>query len=694
VRRCPKSCRLAGLCCLLLSSTPALALEQLTLTLERLSGPGWAAEQLQLRSQPSTATQASLHLHLKSLTLPGLAQPLQNLELHCPQLQEDQQQLRCERGSVQIAGLLRQAGTLSLHYDKTTARLQLNLDKLALGGGQLAVTLDWQGQANRWQITALGKGLIPDRLLADLKPIAGLKSAYALPSALDFTLKANGDSRLQQLQSTFSSRDFKLSNPAGTWVGEKLAVELALNLTQPSQTRWQASGQLKLNSGELFFDPLYIPLEKGPVTLAYQLDWDSQAHTLAIKQCDFRHAEGLAWQAQATLQLGKTTDLQALTLTVPRFNVAQLYQSYLRSWLEDLGYPKLQLTGTANAQLNWQKTGKQQLSLALSAVNLQDPAQRFALRDLNADLHWQAKSNTTVPASRLRWHSLQLANGQFQFPAGQIDAQFQNDGGKLLQPFRLPVLDGAIQFKQLEASAIGSQAPVFTLAADFQPISMEALSSAFGWPRLGGSLAGVIPTIRYSDKRLEVQGAIQMRIFDGDIVIYQLSLDDPLGSLPILNATVDVKNLDLKTLTQFFSFGEIVGRISGYVRKLRLHNWQPVSFDAYLGTPADDEGPHSISQKAVKNLSSLGGSDVTSLLSRSVVGLFESFSYKYLGWGCLLRNGVCQMRGVEPASRGYYLVKGGGLPRIDVIGYNQEVAWDILLQRLKNVTHLGPPTIK
>ena len=45
-----------------------------------------------------------------------------------------------------------------------------------------------------------------------------------------------------------------------------------------------------------------------------------------------------------------------------------------------------------------------------------------------------------------------------------------------------------------------------------------------------------------------------------------------------------------------------------------------------------------------------------------------------------------EMGGVEDAPQGYVLVKGGGIPAISVMGYNRQVSWDELLNRLKRVT--------
>jgi len=52
------------------------------------------------------------------------------------------------------------------------------------------------------------------------------------------------------------------------------------------------------------------------------------------------------------------------------------------------------------------------------------------------------------------------------------------------------------------------------------------------------------------------------------------------------------------------------------------------------------------------------------------------------------------MDGVAPAQRGYYIVKGGGLPRIDVVGFSRRVDWKTLIQRLKDATAAGAPVVE
>jgi hypothetical protein len=44
------------------------------------------------------------------------------------------------------------------------------------------------------------------------------------------------------------------------------------------------------------------------------------------------------------------------------------------------------------------------------------------------------------------------------------------------------------------------------------------------------------------------------------------------------------------------------------------------------------------------------------------------------------------MSGVESTSEGYIIVKGRGIPSITVLGYNRNVSWGELLERIKRVT--------
>jgi hypothetical protein len=65
-----------------------------------------------------------------------------------------------------------------------------------------------------------------------------------------------------------------------------------------------------------------------------------------------------------------------------------------------------------------------------------------------------------------------------------------------------------------------------------------------------------------------------------------------------------------------------------------------------------------------------------------VLRFFDEYNYDKLGITCKLVGDVCEMSGIEPAGVGYYIVKGAGLPRIDIIGSQGRVNWNQLLSSI------------
>jgi hypothetical protein len=97
----------------------------------------------------------------------------------------------------------------------------------------------------------------------------------------------------------------------------------------------------------------------------------------------------------------------------------------------------------------------------------------------------------------------------------------------------------------------------------------------------------------------------------------------------------------------------------------------------------------------VDNISNIGGGGLGGALSRSFLQFLKDFPYDRLGIRCRLANGVCDMGGVEPAERGYYLVKGRFLPpRLDVVGYADRVNWDSLVAQIIAVTGETSPVVE
>ena len=73
-----------------------------------------------------------------------------------------------------------------------------------------------------------------------------------------------------------------------------------------------------------------------------------------------------------------------------------------------------------------------------------------------------------------------------------------------------------------------------------------------------------------------------------------------------------------------------------------------------------------------------------------LIGLFDDFGYARLGISCHLANEVCEMGGLRDslssqAGNSFTIVEGAGLPRLNVVGFNRQVDWPTLVERVEAV---------
>ena len=96
----------------------------------------------------------------------------------------------------------------------------------------------------------------------------------------------------------------------------------------------------------------------------------------------------------------------------------------------------------------------------------------------------------------------------------------------------------------------------------------------------------------------------------------------------------------------------------------------------------------------MNTLANVGGGNgsVMQALQSGFLRFFDEYNYDKLGIRCRLRGDTCEMSGIEPAPNGYYIVKGSGIPRIDIIGNQGRVKWSQLLSSIPK--DLGGVTVK
>lgn len=688
---CHSAARIALFCCLLFGLAPLQAIENIELQIGQWTFEDYASEEFDLSL---TLTESGLNLIAKSdtLSLPSPWGKLHNVSLHCDETRLSSGAWECHSGRLQFehARLGQQDLAFKLTAHNQAQRYHLELNGLQLAQGDIDIKADYA--AAGWNLDLNADGVS----LAAVSPWLSLLFSEAQVAVLadwDYQGRLSLNAQLQGIEeqvntvnAEFMLDKLNFSNQASSQIAEAVHLNAQVQ-AHLEQTQWHWQASLQSDSGQAYSDPVFLDFKQHPLSVSGQgtvkADFsDIQVPQLSIEQQSVMSATAsLVWQK---------TGLQSLTVNSQPAPLQTLYPVWLQPFSLGTAAAKLVLEGQVAVDIDWQQ-GNYQVQLAFEQVSVIDEQARFNLQNLNGQFGWS--STDTQQQTRLSWKKARLY--ALDLGAAIVEADSANNGLELTETLDLPVLDGSLQVNAFKLQQQPDGLVDWQFDGLLTPISMESLSQALGWPMLHGKLSGVIPKVSYSQQQLKIDGALQVKVFDGTAVIRDLRLSSPFGSLPQLYANIDIQDLDLGLLTTAFDFGRISGRLEGHVHQLRLSNWEPVQFDARLMTPESNPGKRRISQKAVDNLTQIGGG-ATGMLSRSFLRFFEDFSYQKLGLACRLQNQVCEMSGIEEAEQGYYIVKGGGglPPWINVIGYTRRVDWADLVARLLAVRDSSGPVIQ
>jgi len=343
----------------------------------------------------------------------------------------------------------------------------------------------------------------------------------------------------------------------------------------------------------------------------------------------------------------------------------------------------IQFKGQFETEIDVKHSVIQQVSVAIKQLDVSDDKNRIAINQAQGELNWSKTKGLSKP-SKIVWHKLKIK--AIPIEAGELEFLWFAQQLTLLEKAHIPLLGGALDINQFNWRKHNTEQPAVYFSGGIHELSLEQLSTALDWTPLSGYISGSIPSVDYKDKTLTVNGGLTIKVFDGVIKINKLASSGLFTDFSKFYLDMELDNLDLYALTQKFKMGEMEGRVSGFITDLYLENGSPVTFYAWIGTPDNDDSRHRISQKAVQNIASIGGGGAADVISKGFLRFFDSFGYERLGFGCYLHQGVCQLMGVEAAEQGYYIIKGEGIPRIDVLGYNPQVDWAVLMQRLSRIS--------
>ncbi len=671
----------------------ASAASRVSIEIGGLEFDGIAIEDLAAELAPPSEQPGNLHL--KAARIRGLSAtgPLSGFSLDCRTLRIDGDLLTCGHG--RLSGSLGSLGVQDTRFEAqrfANGSLKLGFDSFAIAGGRGRLDLALDG--NRWKMESKLSGF-------DLAQLAGVAKPWIeLPQGLSVAGRAGGDFRATGIGDRLSTavaevtvERLDFSDEAGELAGEKVAGSLSVEAAAYESGRLPARGRLSLVSGQAYGNPVFLDFAAHAVDLEFSGVLDTGIARFSAESFTLDHAGIVRAGGSATLDFAADTMLPSAQVRIESLDLANALPAYVQPFLIGSAFKDLSGTGTVRGEVRIDGGWPTRAALELDSVAIASATATVSVEGLRGRVNWFDDASRTALAgkidddlflSRLAWDSGRL----WGLELGPAVLPFATTGRnfRLLEPVTLPVFDGGLAIDTLRIRHAATEDMYVRFDAEIRPISVALLSRAFGWPEFQGTLSGRIPGLQLSKGVVTLDGNLEASVFDGRVVVHDLSLSEPLGKFPRLHAGIDIGNLDLSLVTQTFSLGMITGRLSGRIAGLETFDWMPEAFDAFLYTPPDDRSKHRISQRAVTNLSSIGGGSgggVAAALQGGFLRFFDEFRYDRLGLSCRLANDVCIMGGVLPAPGGYYIVKGSGLPRINVIGSQTRVAWTTFVRQLR-----------
>ncbi|WP_019558212.1 hypothetical protein [Thioalkalivibrio sp. ALE12] len=653
---------------------------QLDLQIESLLREDLDARGLSTRLQ-WTREGLSLEIRAERVELPAPIGTLRRLRVECGDLRLGRTEVRCE-----AARLWGDAGDLDLRG----ARVRLVWGRES---GQLTLAGAWPGwfgasgdvrvhrdPARGWDVRADLDGI----------DLAALAASPRLPMELPVHLgQGRADVALRwrergRSEGTLRVHDLAFSDDLGLQAGEELDARLWV---AGDANGWDV--EAAVTAGVVFVDPWFVDLDaEGPVVLEARglvADADNGSARTDLLSLDYGAAAALQGQDLAFapgrgLEGRVQAEIAALGV---------IYDTLLSPWLVGTPLGELDVAGHLAGEIELQDSMPRYMRAEWSGVEAQDRRGRFGLSGARGGLDW----SDTVPGGpgRIEVDAAHLYGLPFDAFSAQVRARPQ--GLELLEATEIPILDGGLRVGafSLQQTETG---PDVQFQGGIRAISLEPLTEVLGWPRFSGQVAGMIPRVRLEHGDLNVDGRLLVQVFDGEVVLRDVYIHDLFGYAPELGLSTQIQRLDLELVTRAFDFGRIQGRLSGHVNDLVMVDWSPVHMDLELMTPMDAPGRRRISQRAVENITELGGG-IQAAASSIFLRFFENFSYRRLGFRCELRGDVCTASGVaDRPDDGFVLVQGGGLPQIQVIGYNRRVDWPELINRLATIQAGEGPVVQ
>ena len=677
--RSPRS-GIPGAALLLLLAPAAHAVDALVLEVGELRVAGIPVEGASARLDLLSDKDMRVTITARSATLPDPVNKLSDLAYVCATPVIADPRFGCDAGRLTGRG-----GPTGVIDAAMTASMNTKTGVTTFGGSGLKLagttaTFDGSVDDKGWKVKGRTGSTTVEALRQFVAPWFELPKDITGDGKVTLEGSAADAGAGTVVDATINLDEVSLTNEASTVVTDGLAAVARLR-ARLSDASTALELDLSGKKGQVLVNPVLLDFGKNPLELTSRATM--KGDILAIESLRLMQVDLIDVTGTGSVNLSGEIPTVSGDFQLAKFQFPAAYTSFMQITLATTSVlSDLRTSGSLTGRLAVRDNGITALQVAPKGLELHDNRDRLHLSQVNGDIHWAPEGAPGAPKSTLSWAS----GGAYGLSGGAATLEFvaKGSGFYLTRPTKLPVFDGALAIDTLALDKLDGENLEVAFKGKVEPISMPLLAKAFGWPEFSGTLSASVPGVTLKDNVLTFQGNVESEVFGGHIVGSNIRMQDPLGRFPQFFADVRARDLDLGLLTQTFEVGSITGKLEVDVLGLELFAWSPTAFTARLATPKGDKSRHRISAKAVSSLSNVGGGGggVVQALQSGVLQFFDEYSYDKLGITCKLMGDVCEMSGIEPAGVGYYIVKGAGLPRIDIIGSQGRVNWSQLMSSI------------
>ena len=677
------------LSCLSFHNTKAFTDAQLTVgKLESFHSDLFSADKIELAFSFLDTNSIKLHFRAENIQAPYLA-TLESVTFDCDLSSKSQQNTICQNGTLilgkpfsQTHGNINLALQTSPEISTTTfTNLQLfsgyQLFEFVKKDNQLSISFD----IDNMKISEL-MDLFQENIPA-LEEYSFTKGYINLAGNIKFT---DGNLQLTKIDSNIHELFVD-----GEQVMENVTLNSQIDIERLKHG-YKFHHQISFVSGAMYLVPgfdvfeqkpgFYLELDKQDINGSISGQISSDLNNLIISRFDYTHGNLLNAIGLAEIDFLSGSIFKNIEIDVSANDLKQIYPVYIEPILLATDYSELETSGSMQIKLSHVDHKLDFLNLFLNDLYIDDKRNRFSVANLNSNIIME--NSTDLKVSTITWDSVSVY--RLLFGSADMEMESSKNDYTVSKWQDINLLDGSLSIRTLTLENVGEPDFKLTLDGNLKPITIATFSQVMGWPAMSGTLAGELTGLEYQNNHLQIHGDIDFEIFNGHITLSNMDIENLFSSYSRLKTNIIIDGLDLETLTDTFTFGKIQGTLNGYMYNLILENWQPVAFNAKFETPVHDDRPHRISQKALENLSEIGGG-ISKVLSNTLLKFIPEYSYGRLGLSCRLENGVCNLGGVEETDDGFYILTRGGLlpPWVDVKGTGRSIYWDNLIDGLKQI---------